>query len=332
MTRILKSKYPSLKELGAKTGEILRFVDPENDKWSAFNPCIAFSPEYGYAMTIRSSNYVFDERTGVLTVVSGGTLIKSDVWFAYLDQETFQIIARQKIKFDGSGPSISRGLEDARLFWRDGSWHFTAVMLEREHTPYSRMVVYKYDQFTNTASFVKKYDGSEVFRPEKNWMLPENPNPNFDFVTGPTTTYKDGVFSTKSSNLEALGGIRGGTNLLELGDGTYLGLTHFTHISRFSEFNKNTYSYVNAVVKYYTHQFVRYNNYGAPIEVSEDFVFDVLGIEFAAGLVRKGDQYVITYGNHDASARMATIDVDVVLGMLEPVDEVHISTATPKIN
>jgi predicted GH43/DUF377 family glycosyl hydrolase len=332
MTRAIQAQYPRIEDFGGKTEEILRFVDPENEKWSAFNPCIAFSPEYGYGMTIRSSNYAIDSRTGVLNIVAGGSMLKSEVWFAQLDQDSLQIVSRQKVKFDGAGPSISRGLEDARLFWRDDSWYFTAVMLEREHTPYSRLALYKYDQTTNTASFVKKYDGHSVFRPEKNWMVPTEPNVSFEFVTDPTTTYKDGTFTSKSSGLNSLGGLRGGTNLLLLKDGTYLSLVHTTFITRFTEFNKNTYAYTDGIVKKYNHQFARFSNNGSLIELSREFVFDSLAIEFAAGLVEKDGQFIITYGRNDQSSHMATVDVDVVMDLLEPADEIYLPIALPKIN
>ncbi len=332
MTRAIQAQYPSIKDFGGKTEEFLRFVDPENDKWSAFNPCIAFSPAYGYAMTIRSSNYVVNQKTGALNVVAGGSMLKSEIWFAHLDQDTLRIATRQKIRFDGSGPSISRGLEDARLFWRDDSWYFTAVMLEREHTPFSRVALYRYNQNTNLATFVKKYDGYDAFRAEKNWLTTDSPNPNFDFVTGPRTTYKDGTFTSKATNLQSLAGLRGGTNLLSLGDGTYLGLVHFTYLKRYTEFNKNTYAYTDTIQKKYTHQFVRFNNYGSPIEISGEFIFDGLGIEFAAGMVKKDGELVITYGVHDAAARMATISADAVMGILEPIDEIYTPVAIPRIN
>jgi hypothetical protein len=108
-----------LKQFGAITGEFLRHVDPMNSKWSAFNPCIAYSPERGYAMTIRSSNYIIDDRTGALTMTVGG-LVKNELWFAELDQETLEVASRRKVQFDNAGLSVSRGVEDARLFWREG--------------------------------------------------------------------------------------------------------------------------------------------------------------------------------------------------------------------
>jgi len=38
------------------------------------------------------------------------------------------------------GP-FRRGLEDPKLFWRDGAWHFTCVTMEKGHTEKARMSI-----------------------------------------------------------------------------------------------------------------------------------------------------------------------------------------------
>jgi hypothetical protein len=195
----------------------------------------------------------------------------------------------------------------------------------------ARVALYKYDQDLNLATFIKKYEGYDVFKPEKNWMLAVSPNPNFEFITYPTTTYRDGVFTSRASNAKVLGGLRGNTNLLELGDGTYLSLVHTVYMKKFDEFNKNTYSITHAVQRRYTHQFIRFDSYGKAIELSREFFFEEFDVEFAVGLVQKEDQYVITYGRKDQSAHMAVIHKGTVMNMLEPIEDMHAPTTAPNI-
>ena len=55
--------------------------------------------------------------------------------------------------------------------------------------------------------------------------------------------------------------------------------------------------------------------------MSEEFVFDHPGIEFAAGLVEKDGNFIVSYGNEDVSACLATISKDRALALLQPVRE-----------
>lgn len=329
MSRLIREPYPKFRELGGVTGEFLRYVDPDVKSWSAFNPSIAYSPEFGYAATIRSSNYTIEEATGAIDV-RVGNLVKSEVWYATFDDK-FELASRVKIKFDSNGPSLSRGVEDARLFWRNGSWHFTAIMLEKEHTPYARVVMYKYDPVSNLAIFVKKWDGPDVFRPEKNWMTTPEVNPNFDFIYGATGVIKDDLLIGKPSTNKVLGGLRGNTNLHPMGDGTYLALMHSLYLKGGNIFSQRTMSMQRASYRKYTHQFVRFDNYGTVIEISDEFIFDDLDIEFAAGIVEKDGKYVISYGRKDVTSHLAIIDKQRVKDMLVPIDEIYVPMIAPTI-
>lgn len=69
----------------------------------------------------------------------------------------------------------------------------------------------------------------------------------------------------------------------------------------------------------YTHQFTRYNEKGEIIGISEEFVFQKMQVEFAAGLVIKDDEFIISYGVQDESSHFASIPVKNVLGMIKPI-------------
>jgi hypothetical protein len=311
MPATLQLTYPSILALGGQTWPIGRYVS-EDKNWTACNPSIGYSPKLGYALTIRSSNYLIDLENGDLKVQGGGKEIKSRVWFCELTNDLKGKNMREIKFYDGDLP-IDRGIEDAKLFWRDNSWHFTGVMKEPGHTPIFRMAMYRYDHKTSIAYLIKKYEGPDVTKPEKNWMLPYNPNPNFDFIYGPTAVVKDNLVISKMNTNESIGTIRGNTNLWEMPNGTYIALVHslYLKITKMVTHMKTD--------RTYTHQFVRYSAEGDIIEISEEFVFQKMQVEFAAGLVEKDGNFIISYGVQDESSHFASIPVENVLEILKPV-------------
>jgi hypothetical protein len=84
--RKLKPSYQTIEKMGGRVFKVRRLAEADNKLWSAFNPSIAYSPKYGYAMTIRSSNYVINLKTGHLEIVDGGE-VASRLWFCELDED-----------------------------------------------------------------------------------------------------------------------------------------------------------------------------------------------------------------------------------------------------
>jgi predicted GH43/DUF377 family glycosyl hydrolase len=312
MPATLQLSYPSILALGGKTWPIGRYVSSDTN-WSACNPSIGYSPELGYAMTIRSSNYLIDDVTGNLKVQGDYFDIKSRVWFCELSKDLKGKNMRE-VKFADSDLPIKRGIEDAKLFWRDGSWYFTGVMKEEEHTPLFRMAIFRFDHKTSTAYLVKKFEGPDVTKPEKNWMLPYEENPNFDFIYGPTSIIKGNYIISKMNVNEDIGTIRGNTNLWKMPDNTYVSIVHSLYLKM-----TKMVSHIKTD-RTYTHQFTRYNEKGDIIGISEEFVFQKMQVEFAAGLVVKGDEFIITYGVEDASSHFASIPIKNVLKMIKPIN------------
>ena len=317
MKNKIKQSYPTIAKLGGKTKQIRRLVNPEVKTWSAFNPSIAYSPTEGYAITIRSSNYVIYLDTGYLEVTNQGE-IKNQVWFAELDDDLNLKNLRQ-IEFDQSEYALERGIEDAKLFWRDGSWYFTGIMMEKAHTPVARVALYKYDHKKNIATLVKKYDGPEYAKPEKNWMAPYEENLNFEYIYGPTAIVKNNTLVNKFNPNKKLSGLRGNTNLHALGDGTYLAVVHMLYIKNVTYQSIRTFAVQAGKQKFYTHQFARYSSTGEIISLTPEFQFEINGIEFAAGLVEKGDDFIISYGTNDLSSHLAVIPKSTVMNLLEEV-------------
>jgi hypothetical protein len=309
----LKYDYPTVERLGGKILRLRRLVEPKNKYWSAFNPSIGHSPKLGYAMTIRSSNYIINLNTGSLDLTEGHDVCNK-VWFCELD-DNLNLINLRQIKFQAPF-SLKRGIEDAKLFWRDDSWWFTGVMLEKVHTEVARMSLFKYDHQLNVATFIEKFNGPDCTKPEKNWMLPYDKNPNFDFIYGPTSIVKNSVFIAQVNRNPEISKVRGNTNLLDLKNG-YLALVHSLYTKNVVWKNPKTFSKQDGLQKFYTHQFAKFNYNGELTHISPEFQFEHNGIEFAAGIVEKGDDFIVSYGKDDLSSHLAIISKNTVLSSLK---------------
>jgi hypothetical protein len=310
--------YPTIKELGGYIVDLRRLVRPDNKNWSATNPSIAKHPgKNQYAIAIRSSNYVITNK-GVYQVTEGNR-IRAEVWFSFLDKD-LKIKDLHQVDLDGLDIDITRGLEDPKLFWRDGSWHFTCVILEGEHTPIARMGVARLDSKGRKVVDLKKLPGIEVIRPEKNWMVSYQENKHFDFVYGPNQVIKDGVLHSWMTDTPELSRLRGTTNLHLLEDGTYLSVMHKKLQKTFSYFDPATFGSYVANNHNYVHFFVKHDQEGFITEISKPFQFYRPGIEFAAGLVEKGDDFVVSFGREDVSSHLAFIPKGTVFKSLQTIE------------
>lgn len=301
-------------EIRGRTVNLRRFVDRKDKTWSAMNPSIGKSSDGKYALAIRSSNYVI-QPSGELRVTTGGP-IKSQVWFSDFD-ENFEITNLRKIDFSECGTKISRGVEDPKLLWRDG-WEFTGVLLEK-HTVVARNCHCYLDEKATQVTRVVKYDGVTANKPEKNWTTADKKPKNFDYIYGPYSVVKDRTVVSYLNDEKKTLGIRGNTHLRELGDGTYFAVVHRLYTRPFKMYDPNRFGVVDGLEKDYHHFFIRYDEYGRPIELSEPFQFISPGIEFAAGIVEMGDDYVISFGKNDASSHLAIIPIWRAMKMLKKI-------------
>lgn len=309
-----QESWDSLRKYNASAKKLFRFVDENNKSWSAFNPSIAKNPNGVLAMTVRSSNYLLGptQRYNTLTT---GVDIMNRVFFAELDDQ-LQITDMYELDVVGELKFI-RGVEDARLFWRDDSWYMTGIILEKEHTRFARVGLFKIDLDSRQAIFIKKYDSEEFSRkPEKNWgMVANEAVKEFDFIYGPNAIYKDGKIKNLSGKKYPK--LRGNTQLIPW-DGGYLAIGHYMRMisDKKMYFNPVTFESQWMEFRNYAHVFVKYDKSGRIECISDEFIFNVTGIEFAAGIVEHGGKIVITYGYDDAEGWMATLDAETVREML----------------
>lgn len=303
-------------DLGGEIKYLRRLVDKDVKIWSAFNPSIGIDDKGNCAVAIRSSNYVILEH-GELHVTTGGP-IKNQVWFAELNDE-WKLENLRKLDFSGAGIDVPRGVEDPKLLWRDG-WMFTGVMMER-HTPIARNCVCYMDKKATKVTKIDVLPGYEVKRPEKNWMTASNKPAKFDYIyDGNAVVIGDRVIH-RLRDSEKLSGLRGNAHLVEMPDGTYLGLMHTLRIRRTQRLSGTTFGIVEYVEKYYEHYLMRFNDEGWAIEISEPFIFVSPGIEFAAGIVIKDDKLVISFGKDDVSSHLAIIELKKILKIMKKIND-----------
>jgi hypothetical protein len=299
------NSYPLVsKLLSGEVTNLRRFVYEDDKAWSCFNPSIGYSPKLGYAIAFRSSNYVIMPDSGELYVETGGP-IRNKVWFSEINDK-FELLDLREISFEKSGHKIGRGVEDVKLFWRDGKWNFTGVFLER-HVPVARMCTGVIDPVKNLALDVKLHGSTNPKKPEKNWAVAAEPNKYFDFIHGPTSIIKDDKIIFSMSENQKIAPLRGNTNLLTLDDGTYLALNHILYTRKTSTYDARTFGMRDGLYKNYTHMFVRYDERGQLIEMGDEFQFISDGIEFAGGLVERGDELIVSFGKSDVSSHIAVI-------------------------
>lgn len=309
----------TFEELGGESWRIRRFVDESDKRWSAFNPCIAYSPVDGYVVLMRSSNYFFDPKTGG-TVATIGTRVKNRVFMAKLN-EKWEIIEDSLVElyYSVSGQFL-RGPEDGRLFWRDGSWHILSVMRE----PYITADEPRIGTFRVSGSemrLIELHLAGDLQPVEKNWMPTYEKNPEFDFVYSSTSVYKIGLGkeSRRDPNDVAGNNVRGGSCLWDLGDGTYLAIVHEVEAYQKYLYIPRLFSYGNRTYRKYLHRFARYSKNGTLLQLSDLFTFQDVDIEFAAGLVVSGDDVIVSYGYKDVAAYLGRIKLTKVLENLHDI-------------
>lgn len=297
---------------------IKRFAEDNTKEWSCFNPSIGYSPKKGYAIAFRSSNYVILPH-GELHVTNGGK-IRNRIYFAETDKNLKLKNFRQIPMPDNIMP-FPRGIEDPRLFWRDGHWMFAGVVME-EHTPVARFCICKLDAKATKIIDIEIFPGVRPDKPEKNWLVPDlRPNEYFDFIYGPTAIIKDHKIITEFSDSEHIAGFRGNSHLVEQKDGTYVAVVHKLWISKSRGYSPTQFGMVDYVIKNYGHYFVRYDRFGALVEASPAFQFIAPGIEFVGGMVEMDDNFVITFGREDVSSHAAIIPKKLAFQMMRPIDE-----------
>jgi hypothetical protein len=101
-------------------------------------------------------------------------------------------------------------------------------------------------------------------------------------------------------------GLRGGTQLVRVADGAWLGIGHEMKWTN----NK----------KFYWHVFYTVDDRGKMTAVSEPMKLAPNGIEFAAGMAIDGERVVVSFGVDDMNSMLSETMLSAVMEMLRPVE------------
>jgi glycosyltransferase involved in cell wall biosynthesis/predicted GH43/DUF377 family glycosyl hydrolase len=277
--------------------------------WPRFNPSIAEDGD-GYRLVVRTANY--ELRNGRYEFLTDDGIIKTLNYVAELDSALH--VRNVSPIGDGAGgppryPSRVQGYEDCRLIQLGGCWFATATVRDRNPDERCEIVLLELDG-TEIAG-VSILTGPAPFQHQKNWM-PFVMGAELGFVYGcaPTIVLRldrstgtvDEIARNPAPRYAA--DLRGGSQGLWVGDG-FLFVVHEV--------------WPEDRGRSYTHRFVLLDESYRLTGISPRFRFVSRGVEFCAGLARRGDDLLLSFGVGDRAACLAVVDKDEALGLLDPV-------------
>jgi hypothetical protein len=281
----------------------VRLSVPESEKYLPCNPSIAKDADGGLACLVRTVNYELGEEDGIW--FRGDPAPNTRNYLITLGQD----LSQQSVKWvDDLMARNTRvpardGLEDGRLFWWRESWWFTCTALHHGPKVRGTMALCKLDKTTVSGlEFLHSPHGREL---EKNWMpLAEGDQLSFVYMHHPSESYEYAPQKRRLwlGGFPPLAGWSGGSQLISH-EGAYLGVVHQRR------------KHKNRV--YYAHRLVQYNGNLEPFNAGREFYFRGEQIEFCAGLVQHGEQYVLSFGVKDREAWLVSLTAGQVASLLK---------------
>jgi glycosyltransferase involved in cell wall biosynthesis len=295
----------------ARFAELRLDLEPD---WPAFNPSIAAEGE-GFAMVVRSANYrILDGRYEFLTdpEPGEGDSIRTLNYLARLgpDLDLREVVPledapdREPVRH----PGPVRGYEDCRLFHLDGRRFALATVRDRNPAAVCEIALLALDG--EWIERVTVLPGPTSGRHEKNWMpFVDAAGLGIVYGCGPTVVYRCevergalGEASVRAAPAWATG-IRGGSQGVPV-EGGFLFCVHEVLFDQ---------------GRRYLHRFVRLDSAGLLDAASRRFTLAGRPIELCAGMARRGEDLVLSFGIDDAAAALAVVPVEAALDLLEPV-------------
>lgn len=306
--------HTDLQELGA---EIKIYGEIEDQNMRHFNPSIAWH-QGKLKIALRSCNFAV-VRGGKWYLRDGSAYSKTDVILGELDPDSLNVTRLRKLRVSDNSPVIVKtaGLEDARLFSRKDGLHaigFVSDRLTRSlHNGSAALAEYLIEG--DELKYLRTFEKPKKDWPEKNWNPTEVHTENFDLTYSDTQVYKDGKLIGEPSKTN----IHGGSQLLKHGNG-WISIVHEkiavrAPIVRNQRYGRTPNIYDKYV--YYTYLAI-HDEQGIIKKLSHPFRFGTLeNIEFASGLVRHNDEFLITFGIRDCKWAVCKIPCDKLLALIE---------------
>jgi len=165
----------------------------------------------------------------------------------------------------------------------------------------------------NTFRDLRLLSDSRTKRDEKNWMpISTSAGIHLVYGCGPTVVLRFDPLSGECEevarrNAPAVAdSLHGGSQGVEI-DGSYLLVVHEA-------------IQTDGGLWWYPHRFVRLDARFNMTGISRRFYFQRPGVEFCAGLVRRGSELIASYGVQDRSAWLASLPLRSAINLLEPVE------------
>lgn len=274
-------------------------VVPQNDpKKPYYNPSLV-RYKGKLLISIRSSTWTLGPG-GRYTSLTQDKL-HTDVLLGEVDEDTLEVKNLRKLAYKGETNDYieNTGLEDARLFVRDGKLLAIGCCMSDTNrvaeTVFMAIGEVKGDELWIQGILPKPYPD----RIEKNWTPTEIATDKFDYIYSPTQTIKDNVLQ---GEIEYHGLLHGGSVAMPWEDG-YLTFQHKVHRAQLPG---------TTGLRQYCNYAIKHNADGIATEISQGFLFFADNcVEFISGAVKTfNDQILVGMGYGDAHAVLAVINPD----------------------
>mgnify|MGYP001040574094 CR=1 FL=1 len=298
--RPLKAFCPSYRD------RVVDFTPPTG--FAAMNPCVTNRPAGGLELLLRTVNYRIDEHGRYMIGPKGcwDAPIETENWLLQLRPN---LSSRNPIKVQWDRPPAAFpmviGLEDMRIFWHQGERQFIACARETTPSGIPQQVhgFLRRDPVANTVLVESWSAISDATQCEKNWAPVLGPTKGLPFMYR-LDKIQRGSLQQKTPCRFAVDNISGGSPYIPF-KGGYLTVVH------------EAIAHPAHGRRVYQHRFAWLDAELINPRLSLPFVFHDVQIEFAAGLAQQNDDLVVSFGERDCSAWLATVSAGDVAAMLE---------------
>jgi glycosyltransferase involved in cell wall biosynthesis len=292
---------------GLRIGEIHLDAKPD---WPVFNPSIAADGN-GFRMIVRTANYAIER--GVLHAEG---VLNNINYMLELDHD-FAVRNVAAIGDRSVGPrrypSDIQGYEDCRLFECAGSWYATATVCDLNPVDRREIALLRFEG--SDVAEVRPLLSPHPERHEKNWMpFVAGGEVLIVYRCGPTIVLRcdpaSGELHRRAEHdaPEPAEDFRGGSQGVAIDGGGHLFVVH--EVDR------------SGPTLRYLHRFLKLDEDLALSAASPSFTFTSDRVEFCAGMARRDDEVVLSFGVSDAAAGLAVLPLREALALLEPWGEV----------
>jgi tetratricopeptide (TPR) repeat protein len=300
---------PFLADLVDDDAQVIDLEIDLDPQWNPMNPSIAVDQD-APAIIVRTVNY---ERRddGAYAIHDPDDVVRTRNFLLRHDVDGRRSACEELVEpaLPERVPTGVRGLEDARLFrWR-GEWHILATARDLTPTWRCQMALGRLDgpDIVDLTPLPFPVEG----RDEKNWMpFVHDGRLRFVYSCHPlvilewdpdASSLREVVRHETPSHLESLRGGAQGTWI----DGNLLLIGHHVRHS--------------GGRRLYQHRFLMLDRELRPSSCSPLFSFERYGVEFCAGMARRDEDLLLSYGVNDGAARLMAVSLDAVLGVMEPL-------------